>query len=50
MLQQRPISRPSPVLTWVPVTDIHGHVHMEMRWHVPEESRQLAVRTPRRAA
>ncbi|MFK5633082.1 MULTISPECIES: hypothetical protein [unclassified Ornithinimicrobium] len=28
-------TRPA-VMTWVPVTDPHGAVRMEMRWHVGE--------------
>lgn len=29
-----PHTRPTRILTWVPVTDATGHTRMEMRWHV----------------
>lgn len=48
MATVRPLrtTRPTRALTWVPVTDVTGHTHMEMRWHVGAPAPQIRRRTP----
>ncbi len=44
------VRRPD-VMSWVPVTDDHGQVRMEMRWHVGErKGHKRATLTSRAAA